>query len=28
VMHRLLLGHVNQLKTGDWNLEKEIWKAR
>ena len=22
---RLLHGHINQLKNGDWNLEKEIW---
>ncbi len=28
VLHRLILGHINQIKTGDWNLEKEIWKSR
>jgi tetratricopeptide (TPR) repeat protein len=22
---RLVHGHINQLKDGDWNLEKEIW---
>jgi tetratricopeptide (TPR) repeat protein len=22
---RLVHGHINQLKSGDWNLEKEIW---
>ncbi|MGD0002660.1 MAG: tetratricopeptide repeat protein [Anaerolineaceae bacterium] len=22
---RLIHGHINQLKNGDWNLEKEIW---
>ena len=22
---RLIHGHINQLKIGDWNLEKEIW---
>ncbi|HZU87460.1 MAG TPA: tetratricopeptide repeat protein [Anaerolineaceae bacterium] len=28
VLHRMVLGHINQIKTGDWNLEKEIWKSR
>lgn len=26
MLHRLALGHVNELSYGDWNLEKEIWK--
>jgi tetratricopeptide (TPR) repeat protein len=26
IMHRLAKGHFNQLTTGDWNLEKEIWQ--
>jgi tetratricopeptide (TPR) repeat protein len=25
---RLAHGLVNQIKTGDWNLEKEVWKSR
>ncbi len=25
MLRRLALGHVNQIQTGDWNLEKEIW---
>jgi tetratricopeptide (TPR) repeat protein len=25
MMRRLTLAHINELKTGDWNLEKEIW---
>ena len=27
VLGRLVKGHINQLKTGDWNLEKEVWKS-
>ena len=26
IMHRLTMGHFNELTTGDWNLEKEIWQ--
>ena len=26
MLRRLSIGHINQMKTGDWNLEKEIWK--
>jgi tetratricopeptide (TPR) repeat protein len=26
MLHRLSIGHINQMKTGDWDLEKEIWK--
>ena len=26
MLRRLAIGHMNQLKTGDWDLEKEIWK--
>ncbi len=25
MMRRLTLGHVNELTTGDWNLEDQIW---
>ncbi|UCD98198.1 MAG: tetratricopeptide repeat protein [Chloroflexota bacterium] len=25
MMRRLTLGHINELTTGDWNLEDEIW---
>ncbi len=26
MLRRLALGHINWLKSGDWNLEKEIWR--
>jgi tetratricopeptide (TPR) repeat protein len=26
MLRRLAIGHMNQLRTGDWDLEKEIWK--
>jgi tetratricopeptide (TPR) repeat protein len=26
ILTRLTHGQINQLKTGDWNLEKEVWK--
>ncbi len=26
MLKRLSKGHINQLSSGDWNLEKEIWK--
>jgi tetratricopeptide (TPR) repeat protein len=26
MLRRLSIGHINQMKTGDWDLEKEIWK--
>lgn len=26
VLTRLVKGQINQIKTGDWNLEKEVWK--
>jgi tetratricopeptide (TPR) repeat protein len=26
ILHRLAKGHYNELTTGDWNLEKEIWQ--
>ena len=26
MLRRLTLAHINHLKSGDWNLEKEIWK--
>lgn len=25
MLRRLALGHINQLRTGDWDLEKEVW---
>jgi len=26
MLRRLSIGQMNQMKTGDWDLEKEIWK--
>ncbi len=26
ILRRLTLGHINLLESGDWGLEKEIWK--
>jgi tetratricopeptide (TPR) repeat protein len=26
MLRRLALGHANELRSGDWNLEKEIWR--
>jgi tetratricopeptide (TPR) repeat protein len=26
IVSRLAHGQVNQIKTGDWNLEKEVWQ--
>lgn len=26
MLRRLAKGHINMIKTGDWNLEKEIWQ--
>jgi tetratricopeptide (TPR) repeat protein len=28
VLGRLTKGHINMITTGDWNLEKEVWKSR
>jgi tetratricopeptide (TPR) repeat protein len=28
MLERLVHGHINQLKQGDWNLEKEIWHRK
>jgi tetratricopeptide (TPR) repeat protein len=25
MMHRLSMGHINELSIGDWNLEEQIW---
>lgn len=25
ILLRLVKGHINQMRTGDWNLEKEVW---
>jgi tetratricopeptide (TPR) repeat protein len=27
ILSRLAKGQINQIKTGDWNLEKEVWKS-
>jgi lipoprotein NlpI len=26
MLRRLAKGHINEIKTGDWDLEKEIWQ--
>lgn len=26
ILGRLVKGQINQMKTGDWNLEKEVWQ--
>lgn len=26
IIKRLATGQINHIKTGDWNLEKEVWK--
>lgn len=26
ILVRLVRGQINQIQTGDWNLEKEVWK--
>ncbi len=28
MLKRLAHGHINQLRNGDWGLEKEIWKHK
>lgn len=28
ILRRLALGHINHLRDGDWNLEKEIWQKK
>lgn len=28
MMRRLTLGHINELSSGDWNLEAQIWHQR
>jgi lipoprotein NlpI len=27
VLGRLVRGQINHIQTGDWNLEKEVWKS-
>lgn len=27
ILGRLIRGQINQIKTGDWNLEKEVWQT-
>jgi tetratricopeptide (TPR) repeat protein len=28
MLKRLAIGHINRMKTGDWNLEKEMWQTK
>ena len=28
MLRRFALGHINQISTGDWNLEEQIWHRR
>ncbi|MDR3574754.1 MAG: hypothetical protein P4L50_12890 [Anaerolineaceae bacterium] len=28
MLKRLTIGHINQIKTGNWNLEKELWQTK
>lgn len=28
MLRRLSLAHINQMRSGDWGLEKEIWKHK
>jgi cytochrome c-type biogenesis protein CcmH/NrfG len=28
MIRRLALGHIHQMETGDWNLEKEVWSRK
>jgi tetratricopeptide (TPR) repeat protein len=28
MLRRLSLGHINELKSGDWDLEKEVWRRK
>jgi len=28
IISRLAHGQINQINTGDWNLEKEVWKKK
>lgn len=28
MLHRLAVAHINLLRSGDWGLEKEIWKKK
>ena len=28
MLKRLTIGHINQIKSGDWNLEKELWQTK
>lgn len=28
MLRRLSLGHMNELKKGDWDLEKEVWRRK
>jgi tetratricopeptide (TPR) repeat protein len=28
MLRRFALGHINEITTGDWNLEKQIWRRR
>jgi thioredoxin-like negative regulator of GroEL len=28
MLRRLAKGHINEIETGDWNLEEEIWQKK
>lgn len=28
MLRRLSLGHINELKSGDWDLEREVWRRK
>lgn len=28
MLKRLIIGHINQIRSGDWNLEKELWQTK
>jgi len=28
MIHRLAVGHIHDIETGDWNLEKETWQKQ
>ena len=28
MLKRLTIGHINQIRTGAWNLEKELWQTK
>jgi tetratricopeptide (TPR) repeat protein len=28
ILRRMAIGHINQMRSGDWNLEKELWQRK